>query len=244
MQLTDAGIAFQRVCVKVLAELEEAEHALGADRAEPTGRLRIDLPVTFGRLRVLPIVLPFFQRHPTLKPTLSFTDRFIDLSEEAVDVAVRIGGPDSWPPDLGHTYLGYEKKVFCASPSYLEKHGVPATVEALTEHNALVYGKADGNTSPWLVRHGEGIVEHREVDARIVLRNAEALVDAAVSGLGIAQLATWLIDRHLSEGSLVSILPNCDTNGLALNLVWPRGKQLLPKVSSLLTELRENLRVA
>jgi DNA-binding transcriptional LysR family regulator len=241
LALTDSGTAFHAVCTKVLGELQAAEHALNDEKEELAGRLRIDLPVTFGRLKVLPALIPFFQRYPGLTPMLSFTDRFVDLGEDGIDVAVRIGGPDSWPPSLGNTYLGHEMKVFCASPAYLASHGHPASPEDLATHAAILYGKADGTTSPWLIRHGEGLVEQRGVDPHIVLGNAEAQLEVTLAGLGIAQLPTWLIDRYLADGSLVTVLPDYATEGLPLHLVWPKAKQLLPKVSQLLANLSQSL---
>jgi DNA-binding transcriptional LysR family regulator len=242
LALTDAGTAFHAVCLKVLGELEAAEHALNDKNEELAGRLRIDLPVTFGRLIVLPALIPFFQRYPGLTPVLSFTDRFVDLGDDGIDVAVRIGGPDSWPASLGNIYLGHERRVFCASPAYLAAHGNPASVDDLAAHAAILYGKADGTTSPWLIRHGADLVESRGVDAHIVLGNAEAQLEVTLAGLGIAQLPTWLVDRYLAEGSLVLVLPDYATEGLPLHLVWPKGKQLLPKVSQLLASLSQSLR--
>ncbi|MBB4728322.1 LysR family transcriptional regulator [Xanthomonas arboricola] len=244
LALTDAGAAFYRVCVKVLDELEEAEHVLRAEGQAPTGRLRLDLPVSFGRHKVLPVLLPFFQRYPGLQPVISFTDRFVDMAEEGIDIAVRIGGPDHWHSSLGHRYLGHEKRVFFAAPQYLAQRGTPDSIAALLAHDAVLYGKADGSSSPWLLRHGAGPVEQRAMDARVVFGNAEAQVDAVVAGLGIAQLPTWLIDQHLQRGSLVAVLPQCDTEGLPLHLVWMRARQLLPKLSRLLECLQQGLQDA
>ncbi|MGV7196492.1 LysR family transcriptional regulator [Xanthomonas axonopodis] len=244
LELTDAGAAFYRVCVKVLDELEEAEHVLRAEGQVPTGRLRLDVPVSFGRRKVLPVLLPFFQQHPGLQPSLSFTDRFVDMAEEGIDVAVRIGGPERWPGSLGHRYLGHETYVFCAAPQYLAQRGTPQRIDEVVNHAAVIYAKADGSSSPWLLRHDEGPVEQRPMHGRVVLGNAEAQVDAVAAGLGIAQLPTWLIDDHLQRGSLVTVLPQCDTDGLPLHLVWMRARQLLPKVSRLLECLEQGLRGA
>ncbi|UPG85495.1 LysR family transcriptional regulator [Luteibacter aegosomatis] len=237
LELTDAGTAFLRVCTRVLSELEEAEHVLAHEGDEPTGRIRIDLPVTFGRLQVMPRMLPFLHRHPGLQAVISFTDRFVDVVDEGIDVGVRIGGPDQWPATLAHAYLGHERKVFCASPSYLAAHGTPHSLDALTPHAAIVYAKPDGTASPWLIRHGDGPLERHAPEARLVLASAEAQVDAVASGFGITQLPTWLIGDHLTDGRLVAILPQHDTEGLPMHVVWPRARQWLPKVSALVDYL-------
>jgi DNA-binding transcriptional LysR family regulator len=239
LALTEAGTRFHAACSRVLGELEEAEHALADDNGGEglAGRLRIDLPVTFGRLKVLPVLLPFLRRHPRLKPVLSFTDRYVDLAEEGIDLALRIGGVEAWPPSLGHRYLGQEQKIFCAAPAYLERHGAPATLDQLLGHAALMYGKADGAVSPWLIRHGDGRVEQRAPDAHIVSGNAEVQLELVLAGLGIAQLPTWLVDGHLADGSLATVLPAYSTPGLPLHLVWPKAREGLPKVSQLVAAL-------
>ncbi|ARP82301.1 LysR family transcriptional regulator [Bordetella genomosp. 8] len=243
LALTDAGAAFYQTCVRVLADLAEAESVLAAERTEPVGRLRLDTPAAFGRMRVWPLLLAFIGRHPHLHPHVSFTDRFVDLIEEGIDLAVRIGGPERWPPALGHRYLGRERLIFCAGPSYLAQHGTPASSDELAGHAAVLYGRADGSTSPWLIAHAGGTVERRTMQGHIVVGSGEAQVSAVQAGCGIAQLATWLVEEKLASGELVAILPELTTDGLPLNLVWPVGRQLQPKVASVVTWLADGLRV-
>lgn len=126
LALTEAGARFLAACTRVLGELEEAEHALHTEGELLAGRLRVDLPATYGRLIVLPVLTAFLQRYPRIKPVLSFTDRYVDLEDEGIDVTVRIGSPEAWSPALGHCLLGQDRKVFCAAPSYLAAHGAPA----------------------------------------------------------------------------------------------------------------------
>jgi DNA-binding transcriptional LysR family regulator len=243
LALTDAGAAYYRTCVRVLADLEEGEAVLAAQRSEPVGRLRLDMPATFGRLCVWPLLLGLMQQHPLLRPHVSFTDRFVDLQDEGIDLAVRIGGPARWPASIGHRYLGSECLIFCAAPAYLARHGTPHTAEALLQHAAVLYGKADGSTSPWLLAQEAGAVERRAVEGRVTVGNAEAQVAAVKAGCGIAQLATWLVREDLASGALVQLCPDLVTEGLALHLVWPVGRQLQPKVDAALQCLAEQLRI-
>ncbi|MDF3838700.1 LysR family transcriptional regulator [Cupriavidus basilensis] len=240
--LTEAGAAFYRTCIRVLADLEEAETVLAAQNAEPAGRLRVDLPASFGRLQVLPLLLRFAEQHPGLRPHISFTDRFVDLVDEGIDVAVRIGGPDAWPAALGHRHLGTERLIFCASPAYLERAGMPQSGD-FTQHACVVYGKADGSTAPWLFADEAGQPERRTVQGRLVVGSGEAQVSAVAAGWGIAQLATWLVQDELRSGALVEVLPHLATDGLPLHLVWPRSRQLLPKVHAVLEMLGVSLRI-
>lgn len=241
--LTDAGAAFYRTCVRVLDELQMAEQVLAAEKLAPTGRLRIDLPATFGRLRVVPLLIEFAALHPAVQPHLSFTDRFVDVVEEGIDLGVRIGGPDHWPAALGHRYLGTERLIFCAAPEYLSRRGTPADVDALAGHDAVTYGRADGSANPWLIRRGQGPVERRDMPGRFTVGDAGAQVEAVLAGVGVAQLATWLVAPHLASGRLVALLPEADTDGLPLHLVWPRSRQLLPKVDALIAHLAARLKV-
>lgn len=241
LSLTDAGAAFYRTCVRVLDELQIAEQVLAADELEPSGRIRVDIPATFGRMRVMPLLLAFIDRHPAVRPHISFTDRFVDLVEEGIDVGVRIGGTDRWPSALGHRYLGTERLIFCASPTYLARRGTPQSVDELFSHDAVTYGRADGRTNPWLIARDAGPIERRDAEGRITVGQADAHLDAVLAGGGIAQIATWLVGEHLASGRLVQILPHTATDGLPLNLVWPISRQLLPKVDGLLAYLGNTL---
>ena len=243
LALTDAGAAFYRTCARILGDLEEAEAVLAAQRTEPMGRLRLDAPAAYGRLQVWPSLLALTQRHPQLRPHVSFSDRFVDLIEEGIDVAVRIGGPEQWPASLGHQYLGSERLIFCAAPDYLARHSTPTSMSELLEHDAIVYGRADGSIGPWLIAHDDGPAERRVVEGRIIVGSGEAVVSAVKAGCGVAQLATWLVHEELQRGELVMVLPEWETRGLPLHLVWPLSKQLLPKVDATLEWLSESLRI-
>jgi len=241
--LTDQGEAFYATCVRVLADLAEAEAVLAAHGAEPVGRLKVDVPIAFGRIQVLPLLLAFAERHPQLRPNITFNDRFVDVIEEGVDVGVRIGASAVAAPGLGRRYLGAERVIFCASPAYIERRGAPLSADDLANYDCVLYGKADGSTIAWRFVQGADATELSPMSGRIVLGSAEAQVGAVKAGFGIAQLATWLIKEELARGELVEILPDLATDGLPLHLVWPRSRQLSPKVDALLEMLASGLRI-
>lgn len=243
LALTEEGKAYHAVCTRILGDLEDAETALAAQRSEPAGQLRVDLPATFGRLHVLPLILKFAEQHPKLRPRVTFTDRFVDILEEGIDLAVRIGGTQVWPAGLAHRYLGTERVVFCASPEYLARHGTPQSFEDLADHACILYGRGDGSISPWLFVDQNGQPETRMVEPRLVIGNGEGQIAALTNAGGIAQLATWLIKDQLASGALVEILPHLTTQGLALHLAWPRSREALPKVHKLVELLSGALRV-
>lgn len=239
LQLTDAGSAYYQTCLRVLEDLAEAEAVLAAQRTIPSGRLRLAVPTTYGRLNVMPLLMPFCQQHPELALSLSLSDRFVDLFEEGVDVAVRIGGAPDLPASLGWRNMGREKMQFCASPAYLAREGRPEDEAALLNHPAILYERLDGSTKPWLFTTQDGQAHWREVPWRLAVGDVDAQLQAVIAGLGVAQMPSWLIQRAVDAGELDIILPELQPDGLTLSVVWPRRKQFLPKVDALLSALNE-----
>lgn len=244
LALTDAGQAFYRTCQRVLGELEEAEHVLKAEDTVPVGKLRIDLPATYGRLHVMPVLFDFMKAYPGVQPQISFTDRFVDLVEDGVDVAVRIGGGETWPTPIGYRFLGRERRIFCCAPSYLEKVGeIKDDVDAMDRLDSVLYRRPNGTPSPWFIQRGDAPVEHCHPAAKLEVGSAESWVEAVAQGFGVGQLSTWLIGDRLAKGELVEVLPSFAVDGLPLYLLWQRSRQLLPKVDALLNHLGSKLRL-
>ncbi|WNK50695.1 LysR family transcriptional regulator [Pantoea agglomerans] len=237
LHLTDAGSAYYQTCLRILEDLAEAEAVLAAQRTIPSGRLRLAVPTTYGRLNVMPLLMPFCQQHPELALSLSFSDRFVDLFEEGVDVAVRIGGAPDLPASLGWRNMGREQMQFCASPAYLAREGRPEDEAALLNHRAILYERVDGSTKPWLFTTEDGQPHWREVQYRLALGDVDAQLQAVIAGLGVAQMPSWLIQHAVKQGDLEIILPQLQPEGLTLSVVWPRRKQFLPKVDALLSAL-------
>jgi len=241
--LTEAGAGFYATCTRVLAELADAEAILAADGTEPVGRLRINLPAAFGRMRVMPPLLTFWKQSPGLEPHVVFSDRFVDLIEEGVDIAVRIGSFQQSGEELGFRYLGTEQLILCAAPAYIEQHAGLHSIDDLSPHDCILYGRADGSTTPWRLSASDGRTEYRLMQGRMVLGSAEAQIGVVKDGFGVAQLATWLIKEELESGALVEILPAYRATGLDLHLVWPRSRQLNPKIDAGIRWLGDHLRI-
>lgn len=244
LALTDEGTAFYHTCIAVLGELEQAEVNMRQQAQAPAGRVRIDLPASFGRLHVVPLILEVAARYPAMQVDISFSDRFIDPVQEEVDLLVRVGGPDAWPAAVGHLYLGAQRQVFCASPGYLAAQGSPRSAADLAQHRCICFRQADGHTSPWLFRGEQvGDVERSAMRASVVLGDGEAQVAAALAGHGIAQLPLWLVNPHLAAGTLCLVLPGMAVDGLPINLAWLKRREHLPKVQVLLEHLGKHLKV-
>ena len=242
LALTDAGGLFYKTCTSVLGDLEEVEHALVSQEHELHGKVRIDLPASYGRLHVLPLVMDFVRLHPMLQPHISFTDRFIDPAYENVDIVVRIGGPDTWPANLGREYLGAQRMIFCASPDYVRRYGTPEHQHDLDRHQCIGYLQNDGLVSPWYFRGARpGEMERRVLHACLAVGDGEGAVTAVLAGHGIGQLPTWLTQRHIEQGTLVEVLPNLATDGLPMHMIWLKSRENVPKVRALLDHLRPRL---
>lgn len=243
LQLSSAGHAYYATCKRVLQELVEAENVLAEQDGELAGKVRIGVPASYGRMRVMPALIDLCEKYPKLQPSIAFSDRFADLFEERIDIAVRIGAPGSRPPTLGQMPLGEERLIFCAAPAYLARRGTPLAIADLDNHDCIAYGRGDGTAAPWLFA-GEDGVERRTVSPRLTVGDAEAQTAAVLTGLGIAQQATWLVHEHLASGAIVEVLPACATPGLPLSLAWPLARQLTTKTGTLLNELKQRLTIS
>ncbi|MFV3383243.1 LysR family transcriptional regulator [Pseudomonas sp. NY15354] len=238
LALTDAGQTYYRTCKEVLTELDEAEMQMHVEQIEPRGRVRIDMPASYGRLQVLPEIIRFVAQHQQMMPHITLTDRFVDQVEDGIDILIRIGGPETWPAGVERRLLGTQRLIFCASASYLKEHGTPTSESELHQHGCVLYGKTDGSVYPL---HFPGAHandgEMRVVSGKIAIGHSEGQLAMILAGLGIAQLPTWLVEGHLREGRLVQVLPELSTRGLPINLAWLKSRETLPKVRLLVDAL-------
>lgn len=203
--LTEFGRAYYDRCRLVLAEAEAAD-ALAADQlAEPRGRLRVALPVHFGRHCVTPVLLDLARRYPMLELDLSFSDRFVDLAEDDVDVAIRTGDPADKAGVIARR-VARQRMIVCASPAYLETFGIPQQIEDLSGHQAIIYRRS-GRIRPWLFpRDGQSPLEVTPLN-RLRLDDLDAIADVATAGMGLAWLPSWLVRERVEKDALVQLFP-------------------------------------
>ena len=233
VSLTGEGAVFHERCVRLLADLDEAEMSMLSHSHAPHGRLRLELPVSFGRLHVSPILNQFMNKWPELSVSVSFNDRYVDLIDEGVDLAIRLGGSDDGR--LMTRLLAPHRLVTCASPAYLQNHGVPQNIDQLDEHSCLAFIHG-GRPVDWRF-NVDGQVRTIAISGRYGATNAEALRDATMAGFGIARLATFLISDDLRAGRLLPILDGLSVDGPAVRAVYPSSRHLSPKVRSFIDEL-------
>jgi DNA-binding transcriptional LysR family regulator len=230
---------FYERCVRALAELDEAEAALDKGRRAPAGRLRVSVPVIFGRQCVAPVLSRLARKHPGLVVEVSFSDRVVELVEEGFDLAVRVGTlPDS--ASLAARRLGAQRMGICAAPSHLAKYGRPANVEELRGHTAITYGRA-GQPVPWPVRDPDGGVSELRMESRLQFDDLQAIADAAVAGAGLAWLPCWLMAPHVRAGALTLVLDSDRVMATDIHAVWPRARHLPSKIRVAIDALVEEI---
>ena len=238
VSLTDEGRLFYEHAVCILSEVDSATAALASRNEAPRGRLRIDLPVAFGRKHVLPVLQRFLERWPDVEAEVTFTDDYTDLVREGIDLAIRIGG--DYDSRLVQRVLTAHHLVTCATPDYLARHGVPQTPDDLVHHKTLVF-MHNGMPVPWRYEVN-GKMRNVPVSGRLRLGNTEALRDAALSGVGMVQLSTFLIGTDLHDGRLVPVLENFTLPSIPVHAVYPHRRYLAPKVRSFIDAILEEWR--
>jgi len=228
LSLTTEGQDYYRSCVAILEELGAAEGRLGSGRDSLSGTVRINLPISFGRLHCMPIITALTVGHPALRLDVTFADRRVDLAEEGIDLVVRLGHPGDQSSLTGRR-VAWQRSVICASPSYLERHGRPGTIADLTKHDCLAFAR-DGRPLPWTVIGDDEAVHALTIEPRHVVSHGEALRDAVVSGLGLAYLSTWLAAEDLRCGRLEALpIPTPDEEA-AISILWHRSRERSHKV--------------
>lgn len=228
LNLTDEGRQFSEGCVRALAELESAQAQVTMQRQELAGRLRVDLPVVFGRRWVLPTLLEIAADYPALELDVSLTDRRVDLVEDGIDLVIRIG-PLQDSATLVAKSLGVQLAVLVAHPDYLTQHGRPQTLDDLHRHACITFGSG-GQTRPWHFFDHHGRSLPLEVRGKLGLNHSEAILDAALAGHGIALVSDWLAAEHLGAGRLVRVLPEAQTQGFLIHAIWQKNQLLSAKV--------------
>jgi len=225
--LTEAGRAFYDRSLQLLQDLEEAENEAARSARLPRGTLKVSTSVNFGVRHTAPAITGFLARYPELSFDISLSDRVIDLVEEGVDVAIRIGsvGSDS----VVARQLGETLVVPCASPEYLARHGAPRTPEELAAHNCLTY-EYGASRNLWRFVDGDGRERQARVAGNLHSNNGDLLAEAAAQGAGIVYQPTFIVGDAVRAGRLVPLLQDFQAPPLPIYAVYPSRKHLSAKV--------------
>lgn len=230
--LTDAGQVYFEKTARILSDLQDADLAL-AGHDGPRGLLRVSAPLAFGRLHLAPLLAGYLESCPEVELDLIFTDSVTNLAEENVDVAIRIGALES--SSLIARKLAPHRRVVCASPDYLEREGIPRRPSDLAEHACLAFTFTPGRDL-WRFEGRTGRTEEVDVKGRIRANSSETLVQAAVAGLGVVMMPTWLVGADLQAGRLQAVLEDWRTSPGAMDTgihaVYLANRRGVPKVRS------------
>ncbi|WP_341702739.1 LysR family transcriptional regulator [Ferrovibrio sp.] len=236
LTLTETGRIVLTHAQRVLAEADAADIAVQSLYSAPRGRLRVNLPLSFGLGHIAPLVPDFLSLCPELHVDLSFNDRLIDLLEEDVDLAIRIG--DLRDSTLVARRLAPARAVFCAAPAYLRRAGVPLKPGDLRQHECLLYTYLPEPDS-WPVLDEAGIAASIRVSGRLHANNGDALRAAALAGHGIVRLPSFIVGPDLAAGLLVPVLEDFTPPPAGIYAVYPAQRYLTPKVRAFIDFLAE-----
>ena len=227
LSLTDTGRSFYEHSARILADLSEAESAVAQEHGELRGQLRVALPLSFGLRHMSGPIADFSREHPQVTFNLELNDRRIDLVEEGVDLAVRIGKlSDS---SLIARKLFDARTVVCASSEYLESHGEPKVPEDLIQHRCLVYSNLP-DPGRWVARDGTGAAHEIRVESPLTANSGDFLCEAGIEGLGVVIQPTFLAGDAISRGELKPILTDYEWPVSPAWAVYPPTRHLSYRV--------------
>lgn len=227
LTLTEQGSVYLDHCRKLLSELDRAEQVISEGRHKATGHLVVSTPAAFGRKHVAPHAPAFLQANPDVRISFNLTDRVVDLVREGYDLSIRIGG--AIDPNFVAVKLAVNRRVVCASPAYLEKHGIPNTLDDLEQHNCLAFNLQGGQQRGWYFKHGSKPVTIR-VNGNLDCNDGELLHRWACEGLGLGWRSTWEIQSELASGELVTVLDDYALDNYDIMAVYPQQRHLPAKI--------------
>ncbi|SHL01948.1 LysR family transcriptional regulator [Phytopseudomonas punonensis] len=231
--LTEAGQTFLQHCQRLQDAREEALNAIGDLGSEPKGLLRMTCAVAYGERFIVPLVTQFMARNSRLSVEIELSNRTLDLVQDGFDIAIRLGRlQDS---RMLATRLAPRRMYLCASSEYLQRYGRPHSLSELARHNCLI-----GSSDMWIFQL-EGREASQRVNGNWRCNSGQAVLDAALAGLGLCQLPDYYVLEHLRSGALVSLLDNHQPPNTAVWALYPQQRHLSPKVRQLIDALRYGL---
>ena len=238
VRVTDAGERYVQDCRRILAEMLEADESVTGMHSSPRGRLTVTAPMLFGSLFVTPIVTEYLSRYPDVSASCLFLDRVVNLLDEGVDVAVRIGElPDS---RMQATRVGQVRRVICASPDYLARQGTPMEPDDLHAHTIISASSVTPNPEWKLMVKGE--LRSIRLQARMITTTNDSAVNAAAGGFGMTRLLSYQVAEHLQSGKLETVLSDFEPAALPIYVVHREGRQAPQRVRAFLDMTIERLR--
>ena len=235
ISLTEPGRVYYERSSALLDEIDEIEAVVSNESGEARGRLTLSAPTSFGILHLQNAIPVYLEKYPDVQVSLSLADRFIDVVAEGFDLVIRIAELED--SSLVARRLAPCKRILCAAPGYLEKHGTPQVPQDLAIHQCLVYSN-ELKPDTWRLTGPDGY-EAIKVNGPVCADNGDILRAAAVAGLGVTLLPTFIVGPDLRSGKLRQVLPNFCPPEIAIHAVFPSRRWLSPKVRSFVDFLTE-----
>lgn len=236
LDATPLGQHYYQSALRLLGEVQQVEHDISGQAQALRGTLRLSAPLSFAMSHLGCLLTEFLQLHPQVEVEVDLSDRAVDLIGEGYDLALRIGALED--SSLIARRIASVERVYCASPAYLQARGVPLKPEDLAGHDCLPYGHS--RQVQWQFRQG-GKAQAIQVTGRMRANNGELLRDAAIAGMGVTYLPTFIVGQALADGRLVNVLEEWTPPALQLSAVYPQHRQVARPVQGFVSFLRERL---
>ena len=225
---TPDGQAYYERCLRLLADMEEAEALFSTGGSKPRGKLRVDMQGTLAKHFVLPVIGEFFERYPDIELDIGMGDRFVDLVREGVDCVMRAGELDD--SSMVGRRVATLQQVTCASREYIARHGMPETIEALRGHRAVNFlSSRNGKPLPFEFVV-DGVVRSVQLKGPVAVSDADAYTACCAAHLGLVQKPRYHIEKQLADGTFCEVLPQWRPAPLPVSVLYPQQRQLSPRV--------------
>jgi DNA-binding transcriptional LysR family regulator len=235
MSLTESGAAYYEHCARIAVQINAAEAEVTQMQQEPSGVLRVTMPIAFATRQMAPALASFMQRNPRVELDINATERVIDIVEEGYDLAIRI--TEKPTPAMVARNIAPVRWVTCAAPAYIEQHGVPATPQALLHHQCLLHQDVPMLSNGWPYKIGNRTIRV-PVTGNCRINNAGVLLQLALEGAGIVLSPSYILGPHIKDGSLVQLLPDAVVfPDMALYATYMPTRYLQPKVRAFIDHL-------
>lgn len=242
LQVTEAGKVYVDAVRKLLAELDACENQLMAVNSQPEGVLKVNLPVSYGRLYVLPLLGEFSRRYPDIKLNITFSDKYVDIIEQGIDISIRSGSVSD--SRLVARKLSPMDFIICASPAYLQQHEPIRSYDDLCHHKWVRFRyKQTGKVMPISTVNNTGGVDLINPDDSYVVDDGEAMLELCRSGLGITQAPHFLLRNELQNGELIPIFPLLRNENIGVYMLYPKRRFLPRKVSVFIEYIKEAIEI-
>jgi DNA-binding transcriptional LysR family regulator len=234
LSLTDAGRAYYTRCKRILEEVDDANREASDAQQVVRGVLRVAVPSTFGAMHLGGVLARYLEQHPAVAVEVMLSDRYVDLLSEGIDVAIRIGRLlDS---DLVARRLAPCRMVFCASPDFIKRYGMPKNVEELRRAPRLAFSEAV-SAGDWTLTDPEGMSHVIDGPVRMAVNNTQMLLAAARAGAGVAYGPAFVFGERIAAGDLIALLPDHRTSELAIHALYPSARNISLKARRFIDHL-------